>query len=138
MLKLLVRIIGSNMKIVISTKSQKQILDITKQIEEKLEGDGLVNIFLKHTTAALTTADLDPGTDKDYLEAIKSLTPIVNWQHPHDPKHFPDHLWSTLIGTDLTLPFSSSRLDLGTWQRVILIELDGPRERQIQLSIIKT
>lgn len=92
--------------------------------------------ILKHTTAALALADLDPGTDHDYLAAIEAMTPSGNWQHPHDPSHFPDHLWSTLIGPALSLPFKDSCLSLGSWQRVVLIELDGPRQRDLELTII--
>jgi len=75
-----------------------------------------------HTTAALTTADLDPGTDEDY-------------RHPHDPEHVPDHILSALIGTSLTLIVEQGALILGTWQRVILVELDGPRQREIAVAL---
>lgn len=124
------------MEISIATKQKRQIVDITEHIESKLEGEGLVHIFITHTTAAITTADLDPGgTDQDYLDALLAMTPDKNWNHPHDPSHFPDHLWASIIGPGLSVPFSAGKLRLGTWQRIILLELDGPRERQVVLSI---
>lgn len=119
---------------VIATQQKRQVLDITGQVESKLKGSGLVNLLLKHTTAALTLADLDPGTDQDVLEALEAMTPHKQWRHPHDPAHFPDHLWSALIGPSISLPFRDDKLSLGTWQRLILIELDGPRERQLELT----
>ena len=122
--------------IIIRTDSKRQVVDITDRLEEKLSGGGVVNVLLQHTTAALTVADLDPGTDRDYLKAIELLTPDGHWQHPHDPSHFPDHLWSSLIGVTLTLPYTDGKLQLGNWQRVILIELDGPRERHLVLTKI--
>ena len=126
------------MQLHIATTQKRQIIDITDQVAQKLDGDGLVNVFVKHTTAAITTADLDPGTDEDYLRSLDAMTPNAHWQHPHDPSHFPDHFWSTVIGTSLSIPFTDGRLDLGSWQRIILVELDGPRERIIRLTIINT
>ena len=127
------------MRLVIKTSRNKEVLDITNEIEKQVAdaktSSGLCHLFLTHTTAALTTADLDPGTDKDILDAIDKLIPKLNYRHPHDPKHVVDHIASTLIGTDLTIPFENKKLILGTWQRVVLIEFSGPRERTIVVTI---
>lgn len=96
--------------------------------------DGLVHLFLAHTTAALTTANLDPGTDLDMLDAYGAIIPKMNYRHPHDPAHAGDHILSSLIGTSLTLPLKSGEIVLGTWQRVVLLEFDGPRDRRIVIS----
>lgn len=126
-------------KILIKSKKNKQVIDITDLINQELGKqnfkEGLVNLFLTHTTAALTTADLDPGTDQDYLNAFESMTPKLNYKHPHDPSHMPDHILSSLIGTSITIPVENGKLVLGTWQRVVLIELDGLRERQVVLNL---
>lgn len=118
----------------IKTSENKQVLDITREIENALEGDGVCSIFLTHTTAAITTADLDPGTDLDMLDAIDAIMPKLNYRHPHNPEHAPDHIASSIIGTSLNIPFKNGELMLGTWQRVVLVELDGPRERNIIIS----
>jgi secondary thiamine-phosphate synthase enzyme len=89
-----------------------------------------------HTTAALTTADLDPGTDLDMLDAFEAMIPKLRYRHPHNPAHVGDHILSTLIGTSITQPVESGQLVLGTWQRIILVELDGPREREIVLTFL--
>jgi secondary thiamine-phosphate synthase enzyme len=120
----------------ISTKSKRQIVDITDMAEQKLSGSGLANVFVAHTTAALTTADLDPGTDLDILDAIAAMTPDMNWRHPHDPEHFPDHLWASVIGPSVSIPYEDGKFILGTWQRLVLIEFDGPRERIVKLSLV--
>jgi secondary thiamine-phosphate synthase enzyme len=125
------------MTIKIKTVLKRQIIDINDLVESGLTGSGLVNVFVKHTTAAITAADLDPGTDQDYLDALDAMTPNKQWGHPHDPGHFPDHLWSSIIGPSLSVPYRDGKLQLGTWQRIILIELDGPRERQVELTLIK-
>lgn len=121
---------------IIMSNQKREVIDITDRVAEGLAGNGVVHVFVKHTTAAVTTADLDPGTDNDYLRAIASLTPKENWEHPHDPTHFPDHLWAALIGPSLTVPYQDGTLLLGTWQRVILLEFNGPRERHVAVVSI--
>lgn len=120
----------------IKTRKNKEIVDITDLInsEFKQSQNGICNIFVSHTTAAITTADLDPGTDLDMLEAFEKLIPKLHYRHPHDPQHVPDHILSSLIGTSLTVPVQDGKLVLGTWQRVVLVEFNGPRERQVILS----
>ena len=125
-------------KFTLNTKNKREVVDITDLVNQEISKqnfkEGVCNLFLTHTTAALTTADLDPGTDQDYLDAFEKLIPKLDYQHPHDPQHMPDHILSTLIGTSLNIPVENGQLVLGTWQRVVLIELDGPRERQIVLN----
>ncbi len=120
----------------VQTTRKREVVDITSLIANDLQGDGMVHLFVTHTTAAITTADLDPGTENDYLTALKAMTPLGPWNHPHDPDHFPDHLWATVIGPSLSIPFKNGALQLGTWQRIILVELNGPKDRTIEISVI--
>lgn len=124
----------------IKTQKGKEIVDITDEVQKTLDEvgakDGLCNLFLTHTTAGLTTADLDPGTDLDMLDAFDALIPKLKYRHPHNPEHTPDHILSSLIGTSLTLPVSKGRLVLGVWQRVVLVEFNGPKERQVVFSFL--
>lgn len=120
----------------VRTSRKDQIVDITDEVQAQLEGgEGVCTVFAAHTTCALTTADLDPGTDQDYLEAFRKLLPAIRWRHPHDPSHTPDHVLATLIGASVSAPVREGRLMLGVWQRIILVELDGPRERQLWISV---
>jgi secondary thiamine-phosphate synthase enzyme len=123
----------------IKTRKKREVLDITDVVEKQLGGNGSASgtchLLILHTTAALTTADLDPGTDLDMLDAFEAMIPKLRYRHPHNPAHVPDHILSALIGTSLSLPFEKEKLLLGTWQRVVLIELDGPRERELALTI---
>ncbi len=125
---------------VISTKG-KEVVDITDSVSLLLKKEkvdtGLCNLFVSHTTAALTVADLDPGTDKDILEAYTHMVPKLKYRHPHDPQHVGDHIMSALVGVSLTLPFKNGKLILGTWQRVILIDFAGSRKRTITLTVVK-
>lgn len=123
----------------ITTHKKKEIVDITDEVERLLENNKEVSVcflFVKHTTAALTTADLDPGTDLDMLDAFEAMIPKLAYRHPHNPSHVPDHILSSIIGTSVAIPVSNGKLDLGTWQRVVLVELDGPREREIILRFV--
>jgi len=123
----------------IKTHKKREVIDITDQVQDQLGKNGVVSgvchLLVLHTTAALTTADLDPGTDLDMLDAFEAMIPKLRYRHPHNPAHVPDHILSALIGTSVSLPFEKKKLLLGTWQRVVLIELDGPRERELALSI---
>ncbi len=125
----------------VSTSKKKEIIDITDQVAATLEkqkaGDGLCHVFALHTTAAITTADLDPGTDLDMLDAFEAIVPHLKYRHPHNPEHVPDHIMSSIIGPGVIVPVVDGELKLGTWQRVVLIELDGPRQRDIVVSYLK-
>lgn len=124
-----------NVLMVIKTSHPQAVIDITQRIQDDIAIDnGLCSIVLQHTTAAITTADLDPGTDQDFLDFLQSLVPDLQWRHPHNPDHAPAHLLASLIGPSLVIPVTSGQLQLGTWQRVILVEFDGPRERQLTLT----
>lgn len=124
----------------IQTNQQKQVIDLTSKINtfvgQQDFGEGVCHIFVLHTTAALSTADLDPGTDLDMLDAYTAMIPQLEFRHPHNPEHAPDHILATLIGPSVTIPVERGRLVLGTWQRVVLFEFDGPREREIVVSLI--
>ncbi len=124
-------------KVEISSQKDKEIIDITSQVSQEITiNSGVCHLLLLHTTAALTIADLDPGTDQDILNALQAMIPELDFRHPHDPSHVPDHIWSAIIGPNLTIPVKQGKLVLGTWQHIVLIELNGPRDRLVQLTEI--
>lgn len=123
----------------IHTVKQKQVVDITDEInkiiqEGKLQ-NGLCNVFITHSTASVSVADLDPGTDLDLLDALSEMLPKLPYRHPHDPSHVGDHIMSTIIGPSLTIPVENGQLALGVWQRLVVIELNGPRDRTILITL---
>ncbi|MBI4080826.1 MAG: YjbQ family protein [Candidatus Levybacteria bacterium] len=127
-------------RITVKTNKKDEVVDITNKIAvlllEQERQDGLCTIFVAHTTCCITTADLDPGTDLDFLDFLRKIEPKLTYRHPHDPKHAPDHILSSIIGPSVTVPFENKHLILGDWQRIILIELDGPRERKLIVSFL--
>lgn len=121
----------------IKTTKPKEVINITNLINENLEKEsGVCNVFVTHTTCCLTTADLDPGTDQDLLDAIEKMFPEGNYRHPHDPSHVGEHIMSSMIGPSITVPIENGKLKLGTWQEVVLIELSGPKDREIVINEI--
>jgi secondary thiamine-phosphate synthase enzyme len=124
--------------IAVRTRKKDEVVDITETVETHLQEmgneEGVCTLFVSHTTCALTTADLDPGTDLDFLDALRRLLPPIAYRHPHDPSHTPDHILSSMIGSSLAIPYRNRRLLLGTWQRVVLVELDGPRQRTVHIA----
>ena len=130
------------MQLNFQTTKKREIIDITEDLQRTVKESslekGLVHVAVLHTTCAITTADMDPETDLDYLDAFEQLVPKLNYRHPHDPSHTPDHILSLLIGTQLVLSVEHGEINLGSWQRIILIEFDGPRERKLQITPIKS
>jgi secondary thiamine-phosphate synthase enzyme len=124
----------------VATQSKEEVVDLTERIAAELRDadseSGACLVFAAHTTCAITTADLDPGTDRDLLQALRSLLPKQSYRHPHDPAHAPDHILSSLIGPSVLVPYRQRALLLGTWQRIILVELDGPRQRTVHLMTL--
>ena len=123
----------------ITTNRKRQVVDITREVNSVIASSGLQSglctVTCLHTTAAVSTGDLDPGTDLDMLDAFAALIPDLDFRHPHNPEHAPDHILSTLIGPSVSLPVDGGRLVLGTWQRVILFEFDGPRSRDLAVTV---
>lgn len=123
----------------VETKGRKHIVDITSQlngiIEKKKVQNGMCHVFLPHTTAALTTGEMGEGTDEDFLDIAEEVIPKIRFRHAHDPSHAWSHMAGSLIGASLTLPVINGELRLGTWQSVLLVELDGPRERQLIVGL---
>jgi secondary thiamine-phosphate synthase enzyme len=125
------------MTITVPTSSKREVIDITDKIAREIAGlTGVVTIFSLHSTTAVTTANLDPGTDQDLLAALDAMLPHLPWQHAHNPAHAPDHLLASIVGPSLSVPVRSGQLQLGRWQRVVLVELNGPQERRIEIAIM--
>ena len=123
----------------VKTKNLKEIVNLTPKLNRIIQNadfqNGLCHVFLPHTTAALTTGEIGEGTEEDLLEVAEKIIPQINFRHAHDPSHAWSHMAASLIGASLTLPVMDGELRLGTWQSVLLIELDGPRERQLVVGL---
>lgn len=131
-------------KIQIESKSENDILDITERVsqavrESKIE-NGVVIVFVVGSTAAITTMEYEPGLRKDFPEMLSRLVPReIEYSHDntwHDGNGH-SHVKASLIGPSLTIPIIERHLTLGTWQQIVLVEMDTrPRERKIILQVI--
>ncbi|MBN1168400.1 YjbQ family protein [Candidatus Woesebacteria bacterium] len=125
----------------IKTNKNKEVIDITGIVNDLLMKNSYHNghcyLFLTHTTCGITTADLDPGTDQDYINAFMELIPKIQYNHPHDPAHFGDHFLASIVGPGLYVPVQNASMVLGSYQKVVLFEFSGPRERTLLVNYIK-
>ena len=124
----------------ISTRRHKQVLDITDRVQQAVSESGvqagLCNIFVTHTTAGITTGESIEGTDEDLMEVLERLIPEIKFRHEHDPSHAPDHMISSILGPSVTVPIRNGKLQLGTWQSVLFVECNGPRERNVVITMV--
>jgi secondary thiamine-phosphate synthase enzyme len=101
--------------------------------------DGLLNIFVPHATAGIAILETGAGSDEDLLAALHDLLPAdERWQHRHgSPGHGRDHVLPAFIAPHATLPVIGGRLDLGTWQSIVLVDTnrDNP-DRQVRLTFL--
>jgi secondary thiamine-phosphate synthase enzyme len=126
----------------VDTATLKEVVDLTERVQSIITRanmrDGLCSLFVSHTTAALTTGEMGEGTEQDLLDVVEQIIPSIRFRHAHDPSHAWSHMASSLLGPSLSLPVSDGQLALGTWQSVLLVELDGPRERTIHVTLLPT
>jgi len=129
----------SSSTITIKTRREKQVIDITDSVGRVVaqmgKKDGLCNVFVMHTTAGITTGEAIEGTDEDLMETLERIIPDIKFRHGHDPSHAPDHMISSILGPSLTVPVNNGKLMLGTWQRILLVECNGPREREVVVTV---
>jgi secondary thiamine-phosphate synthase enzyme len=130
--------------IVVSSNGENHMIDITRQTDEAIKAsklqDGIVIIFLSGSTAAVTTIEYEPGLKKDFPEMLARIAPEeLEYEHDntwHDGNGH-SHVRASLVGPSLTVPFNNKSLMLGTWQQIVLLEMDTrPRERKIVLQMI--
>jgi secondary thiamine-phosphate synthase enzyme len=121
--------------------SRTRIADITDAAEDFVRdaGDGLLNVFAPHATAGLALMETGSGSERDLLETLERLLPRNDrYSHRHGSAgHGADHLLPVLVSPSLTIPVVTGRMRLGTWQRVVLVDLnvDNPR-RTVRLSFV--
>lgn len=128
----------------IKTKKENDVVDITEQAssvvsQSKLE-NGNVTVFVSGSTAAVTTIEFEPGLIHDFPAMLSRIAPSsIDYEHQkmwHDGNGH-SHVKASLVGPSLTIPFKDGNLLLGTWQQIVVIEMDTrPRERQIVLQVI--
>lgn len=118
--------------------------DITPFIAEAIKNSamtsGIAAVFVVGSTAAITTIEYEPGLQKDMATAMERIAP-TNAYYAHEERWRDDnghsHIRASLVGPALVVPFAEKKLELGTWQQIVLIDFDTrPRSRKIIVQMI--
>ena len=124
----------------VRSQRKYQMLDITEQVADivgkaKLS-EGLCSVYVTHATAAVVINENDdPNVCEDVLDALDKLIPEGVWRHDRVDGNAAAHIKSAILGPGETIPVRDGRLVLGTWQAIMLVELDGPRERRVIVTV---
>jgi len=128
--------------ITISTSKKQELIDITDKVNDIVRKsrvkEGLCNIFAMHATAAIIiNENADPNICLDIIDALNNIVKEGKWRHDSVDGNAASHIKSTILGPSETIPIKDGKLQLGTWQGVMLFELDGPRRnRKIVVQIV--
>ena len=125
----------------VSSQRRRQLVDVTSFVQESVAAsqvrEGLCHVCVPHTTAAVTlNENADPAVGDDLLRALEAIVPKVAWRHAEGNSDA--HLLSSLVGPAVTVPISAGELALGRWQAIFLLELDGPRKRELWVTCLRT
>ena len=124
----------------IRTAAKREMVDLTARVVEIVArsglAEGLCSVYVPHATAAIVINENDdPNVCTDVLDALDRLIPAGIWRHDRVDGNAASHIQATLLGPGETIPVKDGLLQLGTWQAVMLVELDGPRERRVLVSV---
>jgi len=128
----------------VSTEGNTDVIDITPQVREAVSSsrmsEGSVILFVGGSTASLTTIEYEPNLVEDFRSALERLVPSgMKYAHTKTwgDHNGHSHVRASLMGPSLQIPFLKKKLQLGTWQQVVLVDFDEhPRQRRILTQII--
>ena len=125
------------MELGVSTTDPIETVDVTARVEEAIPDDlaaGTCTVFSEHTTAAVVVQEAESGLLADLESFLADLVPEDGgYRHDRIDDNAAAHLRAALLGGSVTLPVEDGALALGTWQSVLFVELDGPRERRLRV-----
>ena len=126
----------------VSTNKRNGLYDITNEVRKVIKAseinNGLVNVYVRHATAAIMIQEnWDESVQNDVVSLLSRLIPKGVWEHDAQDGNGDSHLKSGLVGPSQTIPLIDGELALGRWQNIFLCEFDGPRsDRQIVITIL--
>ena len=128
------------MEFIIATTRKEELIDITERVNGALKqenaGRGVCTVYVPHATCAVLINEYEPNLTKDFLASLDSLVSGRAYLHDTIDDNATAHLKSGLLGPSASIPIHGSQLALGTWQRVVLCEFDGPRERRVIVEAV--
>jgi secondary thiamine-phosphate synthase enzyme len=123
----------------VRTSEREQLLDVTARVAETVAGssveDGMALVYCPHTTAAVcVNENADPDVVTDVVDALRGLCPAnAGWLHREG--NADAHAKAVLVGESATIPVVGGSLLLGPWQGIFFCEFDGPRSRELHVSV---
>ena len=127
----------------VETAAANECVDLTDRVRAILKragaGAGLCHVMVLHSTAAIVVNEIDdPNIGKDLLRALDRAVPEhAGWLHDRIDDNAHAHIKATLLGPSELVPVAEGELRLGTWQRILLVELDGPRSRKVSVTLLR-
>jgi secondary thiamine-phosphate synthase enzyme len=122
--------------------ARRRVVDVTDEaaaLAREAGGDGLLNAFVPHATAGIAIMETGSGSEPDLVDALERLLPRDDrYRHRHGSTgHGADHLLPVLVSPSVTVPVRRGRLELGVWQRLVVVDLnpDNP-ERTLRISFL--
>jgi len=127
----------------IQTTTRTELIDITDRVRGTVKEsgikDGICIISTRHTTSSIIVNENERGLRNDILDMLESLVPEnKSYAHNSIDNNADSHLRAVLLGNSATIPVEDGHLVLGTWQSIFFVELDGPRNRSVNVKIIKS
>ena len=124
----------------VRTSSRNEMIDVTDRIAELVRqqkvADGMVIVYVPHTTAAVTiNENADPDVKADMLKKLSSLIPQREG-YAHAEGNSDSHVKTSLVGNSTTVLVEDGELVLGRWQGIYFCEFDGPRERELHVKVV--
>ena len=127
------------MALSVETGSRIDLHDITDRVSAAVPDDveaGTCTVFVHHTTTGIAINEAESGLLDDLETVLADLVPTgARYAHDRIDDNADAHLRASLIGTHATVPVRGGSLDLGTWQSILLVELDGPRTRRVSVTV---
>jgi secondary thiamine-phosphate synthase enzyme len=126
----------------LNTRKEVEVIDVTfyveKAIKESSIEQGICLIYTLHTTTGIVVNEAEPGLIQDMTSLVASLAPKgAGYLHDRNGGNAHAHLQAMLLGNSAVIPVENKRLILGTWQKILFVELDGPRKRWVCVKLIK-
>ena len=125
----------------IRTSKQVELVDITEDVKGEIHKSGIVNgicvVSTSHTTTAIILNENETGLRHDIQDFLEKLIPSsALYQHDRIDNNADAHLKAIMLGPSETIPVIGGEIVLGTWQRIFFVELDGPRQRTVNITVV--
>ncbi len=124
----------------VRSHQREELVEFTAEVQSQLKEsgarEGIVVLYVQHTTAGLTVNEnADPDVPRDLLHLLRTLIPQHGMGFRHGEENSDAHIKASLVGSTVTIPFTDGELLLGRWQGIFLCEFDGGRERKVIMMV---